>query len=352
MSKKMKTLIVIIIIAFIGLNVVIIAQMLHKNKDYTKNLRTDEEKEVVKDTLTAITDDDLKKEIKDHVDVDKFYKEIKKIDNYEYTSEMTSFLVKANNKLKGNNSSLVQEYNKGTPIFEILNLTCGDDFLDFTNSYLIGDDENKEYLETMSNGLYTKLLEKIKNMDYDGVISEVDTLLETYKFTASYNHKIANVYHDATVLKNKSNVSDLDILPELHDIGVYTIQVMALFTEDRYSVIEDKNVPYISSSVAATVSSVDIQKISINSENYKDVYKLAFDRFSPTTDDPLYSLNIAKVTFSSGDNLFDAYVVINADKSCSFYTIIPQNTEKTYETLAKYLQLSRQQMEQYNGQDE
>ena len=100
------------------------------------------------------------------------------------------------------------------------------------------------------------------------------------------------------------------------------------------------------------IDSVDIQKISINSENYKDVYKLAFDRFSPTTDDPLYSLNIAKVTFSSGDNLFDAYVVINADKSCSFYTIIPQNTEKTYETLAKYLQLSRQQMEQYNGQDE
>ena len=76
MSKKMKTLIVIIIIAFIGLNVVIIAQMLHKNKDYTKDLRTDEEKEVVKDTLTAITDDDLKKEIKDHVDVDKFYKDL------------------------------------------------------------------------------------------------------------------------------------------------------------------------------------------------------------------------------------------------------------------------------------
>lgn len=352
MNKRTKVLIILGVICVFLLNLFLYRQMMQKKVDYTGDLTTDEQKEVVETTLSFITDKDLRNDIESNIDVNKFYEELKEIHNYEYSSKLTSYLTQVNNALKEKGTTLSEVYNDGESIQELLNLYCGQEFIDFTHAYLIGEDKNEEYPEESGDRLYFALLEKFTNANYDSIKSEFDNLLATYKFTESYNYRIANLYHDMQILSSKNSLDSSELLSTLYDPSVYVIQTMSLFPEDRYEIIEDKSVPLIQTSVAATIQEVNIETVSITSDNYKDMYKRVFNRYVSATDDPLYTLDVVKITFTDGTDVFDAYVAINVDKSCNLYTIVPQNTEKTYQTLSQKIEEIREQNEEKYGNDD
>ena len=336
-----KTLILFIVGMFL-FSIFSIFITFHKNQSYTKDLTNADERKTVTETLDYITDKELKKDIEENIDANTFYNELTNIPNYQYKEQITRYLKEADSNLKNSGSSLVEYYNSGVSLSNILLSTCGDEYIEYTNAYLVGKDDNKEYLESNSEALYYKLLSDLSKGDYDSVLSQLETLLETYKFTERYNYGIANIYHDVLILKNNTdigNTSSIDILSELYDPGVYTIETMKLFIDDRYYIIEDKNAPYLFDSTIITITNLETKEISINSNEYKNsLYKMIFDRYSYAKDDPLYSIIVNKISFSENVNeeKFDAYIVVNEDKSCSFYTIKPNNTTKTYETIAEH----------------
>ena len=336
-----KTLIIFIVGMFL-FSILSIFITFHKTESYTKNLTNEDQRKTVEETLNCITDDELKKEIEENIDAKIFYNELKEIPNYQYKKHITKYLKKADEILKNNGNSLVEYYNSGVSLSNILFTTCGDEYIDYSNAYLVGDDENKEYLKSNSESLYFKLLDDLSQGNYDGILSQLETILDTYKFTEEYNYKIANIYHDILILKNNidiGNTSSSDILSELYDPCVYTIETMKLFIDDRYNIIEDKNSPYLFDSAIITIKDIEIKEISINSEEYKDnLYKMIFNRYSIAKDDPLYSVIVNKILFTDNVNKeeFYAYVIKNNDKSCAFYTIKPSDKTKTYETISEH----------------
>lgn len=333
MRKRKKILIMIAFILFIILSISSFT-LFNTKKNYTKDLNDRDQEEFVLNTLSQLS---FANEIQEKIPVKEFYKQLQTL-NTDYEIELFEYMETANNTLKEKQkTSFVDTYLDGHSFNEILYNFAGDTYSDFDSAYLLGDDTKEEYPESNVDAYYKRLLTMVSTAKYKNVIDNVDALLDDYKFVKPYNHKIANIYHDMKILTSKSNLSDIETLSKLYDPCVYTIYAMTLFPNDRYEVIEDKSVPYINASVAISIDSIETKEISTSNEDYKDYYKRVFDRYAFSLDDPTYTMNISKITFSDGTDLFDAYVVVNEDKTCNLYTIVPQNTEKSYESLTQNL---------------
>lgn len=311
----MKKNIFIVLLLFL-----IVVSVIFTIFDKSSTTTTKDRKQIVKNTLSFIEDSKLQKELENNIDTVELYNELKQIHNYQYTKELSQLLINTNNKLKENNSSIIKLYkNEKMPISEILRIVCEDEYQTFVESYFIGDDNHKNFPKEEVESLYNELLITINTEDYENVIKTVDKLLKKYKFTATYNLKIANVYHDAIVLKNENNLSQNEMMKTLYDPVVYTLTVLSLSKKEQENYIDTSNFEYITNKNQLSIENIETKTISIESKDYKNMYKTVYDFYSPVTDDPLYTFNITEITFN---NNYKAYVLIDIDKVCNLYTIM------------------------------
>lgn len=327
MSRKKILSVILIICILFCISFVLMIKNIYVQDDYTKDL-TKDEKELVLDIIENVS---FGKDIKNTISAKKVYSDFISIENYQYTSKIYKMMNESNQMLNELDSSFVDVWNKDYTIEDILKSYCGSEFIEFENAYLLGDDKHEEYSEKMSETTYLAVLKQISDFKYSAALKSLDTILDTYKFTESYNYKLANVYHDLQILNTANELDDVDVLKKLYDPAVYTIETMRLFVTERYDIVEDKNSPALYDSTIIDVNNVEWITVSTDTENYKDFYKKIFD-FYLGTDAPHDSLKIAKITFTSHDDTFDAYVAILNDKSCKFYSII-SNSGKTYTSL-------------------
>ena len=304
-------LILFIIVAFVF-------NMSDKNSEQIVQKKTNE---IVNTTFDSIKDNQLKTDIKNEIGIRKFNSEIKKIHNHEYSKELADLLVKSNNQLKSIDSSFIKCYKKGMSVSDILSMTCEVEFQEFTDSYFIGKDSNENYPKQKVDKFYYELLNDILNKNYNECINKIDKELKQYKFTSKYNKKIANIYHDTQILMNKDSFDTTDILTNLYDPAVYTINIMQLSKQKQKELIADTNFKYIENFEKIQIKNIEENNISITDSKYKDIYKTIYDYYAPTTDDPLYTLTISKIEFTYQNNNYFAYVLINVNKSCNLYTI-------------------------------
>lgn len=326
MSKKKIILIIICIGILFILNIFVMMKSIYVPDDYYKDV-TEEQKELVVDILKNVSFSD---ELKENVSAKDIYKEFTSINNYQYKTNVYKFMEIANDKLKEDGSSFVQSYKDGHTFDETLYQFAGEDYSKFIYGYLLGDDKNEEYPESSVNNTYNSLLTKISKNNFSNVISTIDSILDKYKLTESYNLKITNIYHDAQILNDNTNLSDTEVLETLYDPCVYTIQVMKLFQDDRINVISDKNVPAFYSSTIINVKNIETIELSSKSEEYKDLYKKIYDLYVGA--DMSDTIQVSKISFIVDNETFYAYVATLEDKTCKLYTIEPKE-EKTYESL-------------------
>ena len=142
MSKKKMIMIGIGILILFILNVIIIVKNIYVPDNYMSSLTTEDQKEVVKDILSNVS---FSKEIKNEIPAKKVYNEFTSLNNYEYQKKIYQYMEIANQKLEKQDSSFVKTYNENHSFGEILYEFCGDDYEAFSNAYLIGDEDNKEF---------------------------------------------------------------------------------------------------------------------------------------------------------------------------------------------------------------
>lgn len=318
MSKKKMIMIGIGILILFILNVIIIVKNIYVPDNYMSSLTTEDQKEVVKDILSNVS---FSKEIKNEIPAKKVYNEFTSLNNYEYPKKIYQYMEIANQKLEKQDSSFVKTYNENHSFGEILYEFCGDDYEAFSNAYLIGDEDNKEFPKESVQSTYICLLNKISDEKYDSVSEELNTLLEKYKFTESYNYKLANLYHDIEILNSETNLEDTEVLDNIYDSGVYTILTMKLFTEDRYKMIEDKNSPALYASTVINVKDVSTKEVYPTNKNYKNLYEKMYKFYTNGLEDSSYKIDITKITFTVDDEEFYAYLATLPGHVCKFYKI-------------------------------
>ena len=327
MQKRKLILIGVAVVILFLINIIFIINSIYVPNSYTANLE-DKKVEVVDDILDNV---DFTDDIKENIIASKLYREFMDLNNHEYKQTIYDFMNKTNKKLEINGSSFMQEYNEGKSFASILTTYGGDDYIKFSEAYIVGDENNKEYSKDNVETTYKELLDKVKTCKYNEALNNMDTMLNDYKFTKSYNYKLANVYHDLNLLSVDSNLNSTEILNELYDPSIYLIETMRLYINDRYDIIEDKNSPALNDSNVIDVENVKAIQMNTKSKYYKNIYKEIYNFYqTDTTTD----LTIYKITFNiyDGDE-FTAYLAVTNDKICHCYKIVANDTKKTYTSM-------------------
>lgn len=333
---KKKLFGTIIVIAVIG--IVSMCQLLSstiEKKEYTDELYSETKTEVVNDILDKVSFSD---EIKDKIPAQTVYDEFSEIENQKYLSEIYSLMELANENLKNEGTTLVELWEKGLTLPEILTAYTNGQYSSFAVAYLIGDDENTEY-NSDAEALYQRLLTKIEKDNYAEALDEMDQLLNTYKFVDKKNRKVANLYHDISLLYNIKTtgvVIDKQTLDTLYDPCACTIEAMKSFIDERYDMIDDKNSPFLYDSTIIQIEDIEYIEIMTDNEIYKDkLYKTIYNQYTETDDRSYRVINVAKIKFivDEADDTFYSYVIMNEDRSCTIYSIKSEKN-KDYTSLA------------------
>lgn len=329
MSKKKIIIIITCILILFIFNIMTIISNINTSDDYYKDISNKDTKYKIETILNKLTFSD---EIKEEISANKFYKEFLSLNNHDYLIELCNYFNIADETLKNNGSSFVSEFNEGKSFETILYEFGGEEYQYFTNGYLLGNDKNDEYPKENVDNIYYSVLKKVSENKIDKAIEEINNILENYKLTKSYNLKLTNLYHDLQILNSESSLTDVEILETLYDPSVYTIKTMQLFTDDRYNVIESKDSPYLYSSVNITIKEVKMIDVSLNNDNYKDIYEKIYNLY--VGKDITDNITISKITFTvTGETEeFIAYIATLNNKTCHFYTIEPKEN-KHYDSL-------------------
>lgn len=314
MSKKKIIMISVGVAILFIINIVAIILSVYKPNNYWSNVNNDE-KQMVLEIFDNISFSD---ELKENLSAKEIYNEFTNLKQQNYKNESYEFINKSDKVLKNTGTSFVEKYNEGNSFEEILNETLGDEYKNFTNRYLLGNDSNEEYPKESVEKTYYSMLTKCESLEYETILKNMDEILDKYKFTEAYDEKLANLYHDVQILNTDTNLSDIEILETLYDPSVYIIQSMLLFMDDRYEIIQDKNSPALYETNAIKITNVENLKINKNSENFKELYDTMYRIYLGKDSNDF--MDLYKITFTVEDNNFEGYIIKTSDKNCHFYS--------------------------------
>lgn len=348
MSKKKITIICIGIAILFIINIFFIIKIIYKPNNYLSELKTNDEKTMVQTILDNVS---FRNEIQSNISAKKLYNEFMDLNNNTYKNTLFKFMNNTDSLLKINNSSFMEKYEEYKSFHAVLEKYGGSKYLSFSNAYLIGDEDNKEFPKESVQSTYIRLLNKIADEKYDSVSEELNTLLEKYKFTEPYNYKLANLYHDIEILNSETNLEDTEVLDNIYDSGVYTILTMKLFTEDRYKMIEDKNSPALYASTVINIKDISSIEVYPTNKNYKDLYEKMYKFYTNGLEDSSYKIDITKVTFTVDNEEFYAYLATLFGHVCKFYKIDAVEKKEYKSLYDANIEISNSQLENTDGTD-
>lgn len=108
----------------------------------------------------------------------------------------------------------------------------------------IGESDDKEYPKEQTDSLYNELCNLANSASYTDISNKIDNLKnQHYKFTESYNTKIANIYIDSTVLLATKDVNDYEqkayMISNLNDVHTYFTGTLMMDEKTRRKIIID-----------------------------------------------------------------------------------------------------------------
>ncbi len=230
----------------------------------------------------------------------------------------------------GSAENYITEYLNNNPdsdISDLLLAYCPDEYYALKNTYLLGKEESKEYDQANSQSLYNSLLNKYCEGDYAYIISQVEELIKTYKFTMPYNYPICNLYQDAKSSLKYSSQENTSAyiygLDYMHSVETYLCNFLILTNSEKTNfVLDDTSVMPFAYTHGIITSVKDAEEIDINIIKNKYQSKLTENS------------EIKKISFYIGDtqNKDDTYeaIIICDNRENKFHIVSLKSTgEKT-----------------------
>lgn len=221
----------------------------------------------------------------------------------------------------------------------------GDSYAKVKNTVKLGDPNSSEYPKEKTDELYKELIGKaevanIDRGDYEGILNEIEATARSYRFYEEYNWKIANVYHDANLLNETSDVKDPTgkgyLVSQMTDPQMFVIGTLMIPEEARRNVITDKT--SLSPSFSGPVRIREVKKYNLEKDT------LPKDSIIDDMFDRVFSMqNIYKITFEIEGHAMIAYVAQFPDGGLQFYTMQKVGDEYVpYRTVQYWIDLDKQ----------
>jgi len=321
---------IIIIIVFVLIAIITPFLFLRGGKDDVKSQLEDTEQVKKMDNFLSELNNDLRKDIENELDIKNLYYEMIDINNYMYYSEFAKLVNKTDEYLRECDSSFVKTYKEQGSMEATLLYVFPTEYVEFTRMEFLGNAKNEEYSEDGTDSLYYRGLLNLAELNHDKFLTEMETLLETYKFTSEKNQKIATLYSDINMLNEFKNTSSTEYFDSIKDPNAYFVEVMRLYIDDRYEFIYDKNSPMISDSSIIMIS--NSEELTLTKDTKDTLLKEIFDQYNTITG----KVTVYKTKFTDQETLkeFTAYIVYDSDTWYRVYTI---KTEETgLKTIGEY----------------
>lgn len=201
---------------------------------------------------------------------------------------------------------LASELNNGKTLESLCEKYFPEEYREYKESFLLGDDQKEEYPADKADALYSNLVSMAEHRDFAGIIMEVDTLMREYKFTMPYNYKIGDIYHDATVLKDLKVMSDAARVQNIGKLKTPEMMVISAVYEgfkEQCAMYAASNALCFPKNTRINIQSVETYTVSPNSENYHE--KMMNTYFNTMSAD----LPVTKITFviDFDRSVFDVY---------------------------------------------
>ena len=227
---------------------------------------------------------------------------------------------------------LTECINNDTDINDLFAYYCPDLYNDLSYVYILGEDKNDEYPQSLSESTFNTLFTYYKEQNFEATISGVEDILKTYKLTMPYNYKICNLYQDAKqALDYGSDASAMKY-------GLSTVSLPETYLTLFLRLVDTDKLQFIKDSSSVVPFSNTIPNIT-NIREMNDKDDSVF--FKQYADDIYDSQKVVEITYTdlNESDIYKAYIVCNYNYT---YKLIKINYVGTgncmYKTAAELMQ--------------
>ena len=203
---------------------------------------------------------------------------------------------------------LPAELNKGQTLESLCEYYFKEEYKAYKEALLLGDSKLEECPEEKTNDIYKELIETAVNRNYQEVKYRIEDLMKMYKFTASYNYKIGDLYYDVILLEEIDTMSNATKVKTISTIKTPELQLVEAVRQgykEQCAMYGNTSSICFESGTHITILSVEEYLVKPNSTDYHEKLMNEYYNFNKT-DMPVVKITF-KVDFEQSPMKIDSY---------------------------------------------